>query len=74
MRNLFIAYYIICVVYCVYQLRKRYIKSGTYYGFVPELDMLMVIMMAWVLAPIDIVITWVRLAKNLYNDNKTTNV
>ena len=52
-------YYIICIIYCFYQLNKRYKKSGTEYNS-PELDAIMVVVMAWVLAPIDISLTWIR--------------
>jgi hypothetical protein len=55
-------YYIICVIYCFYQLNKRYKKSGTEYGS-PELDAIMVLVMAWVLAPVDVSITWIRMVK-----------
>jgi hypothetical protein len=56
------AYYIICVIYCLYQLFKnlssRYSDDPT--GGSPELDTIMVMMMAWVLAPIDVSLTWIR--------------
>ena len=55
-------YYIICVIYCFYQLNKRYKKSGTDYNS-PELDAIMVVVMAWVLAPVDVSITWIRMIK-----------
>ena len=52
-------YYAICVTYCFYQLNKRYKRSGTEYNS-PELDAVMVLVMAWVLAPIDVSLTWIR--------------
>jgi hypothetical protein len=55
-------YYIICVIYCFYQLNKRYKRSGTEYNS-PELDAIMVLVMAWVLAPVDVSITWIRMVK-----------
>jgi hypothetical protein len=55
-------YYIICIIYCFYQLNKRYKKSGTEYNS-PELDAIMVLVMAWVLAPVDVSITWIRMVK-----------
>ena len=54
-----LTYYIICVMYCFYQLNKRYRKSGTEYNS-PELDAIMVVVMAWVLAPVDVSLTWIR--------------
>lgn len=57
-----IAYYVICVIYCFYQLfskyKQRYDSGPT--GNSPELDSIMVLVMAWVLAPIDISLTWIR--------------
>jgi len=57
-----IGYYVICVIYCFYQLfknlSKRYSNDPT--GGSPELDVIMVIVMAWVLAPVDISLTWIR--------------
>jgi hypothetical protein len=59
---MFITYYIICVIYCFYQLfrnlNRRYDMGPT--GGSPELDTIMVIVMAWVLAPIDVSLTWIR--------------
>ena len=59
---MFLTYYIICVIYCFYQLfvklNHRYDSGPT--GGSPELDTIMVVMMAWVLAPIDVSLTWIR--------------
>jgi hypothetical protein len=59
---MFITYYVICVIYCFYQLfvklKHRYDDGPT--GNSPELDSIMVLMMAWVLAPIDVSLTWIR--------------
>ena len=54
-----LGYYVICIIYCFYQLNNRYRKSGTEYNS-PELDAIMVLVMAWVLAPIDVSLTWIR--------------
>ena len=43
-------------------LSKRYTDDPT--GGSPELDTIMVIMMAWVLAPIDVSLTWIRWYKD----------
>ncbi len=57
-----VTYYVICVFYCFYQLfskyKQRYDSGPT--GNSPELDSIMVLVMAWVLAPIDISLTWIR--------------
>ena len=54
-----LTYYIVCIIYCFYQLNKRYKISGTQYSS-PELDAIMVLVMAWVLAPIDVSLTWIK--------------
>lgn len=61
--NWFIIYYVICIVYCFYQLNRKYANRGVDYGTSPELDSIMVLVMAWVLAPIDVSITWIRMVK-----------
>jgi hypothetical protein len=43
-------------------LNVRYKRDGLEYSS-PELDSIMVLMMAWVLAPVDVSITWIRMAK-----------
>ena len=57
-----VTYYVICVIYCFYQLfnkyKQRYDSGPT--GNSPELDSIMVLVMAWVLAPIDVSLTWIR--------------
>jgi hypothetical protein len=59
---MFLTYYIICIIYCFYQLffklNHRYDNGPS--GNSPELDTIMVLMMAWVLAPIDASLTWIR--------------
>ena len=57
-----ISYYIICVIYCFYQLNAKYKQRGVEYSS-PELDAIMVLVMAWVLAPIDVSLTWIRMVK-----------
>jgi hypothetical protein len=62
---MFWTYYVICVIYCFYQLfrnlNKRY--DNTPSGGSPEMDAIMVLVMAWVLAPIDVALTWIRWVK-----------
>lgn len=60
---MFIAYYVICIIYCFYQLSKKYKTRGINYGTSPEMDSIMVLMMAWVLAPVDASITWIKMVK-----------
>ena len=57
-----ITYYIICVIYCFYQLNVKYKTRGVEYSS-PELDAIMVLVMAGILAPIDVSLTWIRMVK-----------
>ena len=72
---MFIAYYIICVIYCFYQLfknlKKRY--DGSASSNSPELDTIMVIVMAWILAPIDVSLTWIRWTKEAEEARRRNN-
>jgi hypothetical protein len=61
--NTLVVYYIICIIYCFYQLNRKYANRGVEYGTSPELDSIMVLVMAWILAPIDVSITWIRMVK-----------
>jgi hypothetical protein len=63
---MFLTYYIICVLYCFYQLFKNFYKrySNDPIGGSPELDTIMVVVMAWVLAPVDVSLTWIRWYKS----------
>lgn len=73
---MFLTYYIICVIYCFYQLfvklNHRYDSGPS--GNSPELDTIMVIMMAWVLAPIDVSLTWIRWYKEAEEARRRQNV
>ena len=57
-----VSYYVICVIYCFYQLFKNLDKrySNDPIGQSPELDTIMVVIMAWVLAPVYVSLTWIR--------------
>lgn len=63
---MFLTYYIICVIYCFYQLFTKYQQryNEGMIGLSPGLDSIMVLMMAWVLAPIDVSLTWIRWYKD----------
>ena len=62
--NWFVIYYVISIVYCFYQLNKKYKVRGVDYGSSPEMDAIMVLIMAWVLAPVDVSITWIRMVRD----------
>jgi len=57
-----ISYYIICVIYCFYHLNVKYKTRGIEYAS-PEMDAIMVLIMAWALAPVDVSLTWIRMVK-----------
>ena len=62
---MFISYYLICLMYCLYMSFKKWnrdVMAGGL-GISPGLDTLALLIMCWVLAPIDIFLTWVRLYK-----------
>ena len=58
-------YYLICLVYCLYMSFKKWnreVRSGGL-GITPGMDTIAMLIMCWVLAPIDIFLTWVRVYK-----------
>jgi hypothetical protein len=62
---MFLTYYLICLAYClIMSFRKwnRDVRSGGL-GITPGLDTLGILIMAPILAPVDIVLTWVRIYK-----------
>ena len=58
-----VSYYVFCVIYCFYQLNKKYKVRGIGYGVSPEMDAIMVLIMGWILAPVDVSITWINMVK-----------
>ena len=63
--QLFWSYYIVCFIYCVIMsIRKwnRDVMSGGL-GISPGLESMGLIIMCWILAPIDVFLTWVRVYK-----------
>jgi hypothetical protein len=74
--NIFIGYYLICLLYCFFQLGVKYKReyNDGQIGLSPGLDVLMVVILSWLLAPIDVVLTWIRMVreseKRKNNDEK----
>ena len=63
--QLFWSYYVVCFIYCVIMsIRKwnRDVMSGGL-GISPGLESMSLIIMCWILAPIDVFLTWVRVYK-----------
>ena len=59
---MFLIYYLICLVYCLYHLAKRYKTNDSTAYLTPDagLHALMIFATAWLLAPIDFSLTWIR--------------
>ena len=58
--------YVISIIYCFYQLVKRYNATNLRGGGLdsaPGLDGIMVLFLAPVLAVVDVTLTWIRLYK-----------
>jgi hypothetical protein len=62
MNNLLWVYYFVCVIYCLWKLQKRYKNISTGGGLYvsPGLDAIMVLLIGWLLAPIDLIITMIN--------------
>lgn len=57
--------YLLSVFYCFYHLIKRYRKTDFTkdIGVDPSLDAIMVVLLAPILATLDIILTWIRIYK-----------
>lgn len=55
--------YILSMVYCLIQLRKRHEKNdlGGGIGISPGLDTIMVVLLAPILTVVDVSLTWIRM-------------
>lgn len=62
---MFWIYYLTCFFYCVVMSIKKWnrdVMSGGL-GIAPGLESIALIIMCWVLAPVDVFLTWVRVYK-----------
>ena len=61
----FLSYYLISVFYCFFQLFRRYRKEASIdaLNIQPGLDSLMVLILGWALAPVDLILRWITLYK-----------
>jgi hypothetical protein len=57
--------YLLSAAYCIYKLNKRYQKTdlGGGIGISPGLDTIMVVVLAPILAVVDVSLTWIRIYK-----------
>lgn len=68
--KIFLYYYIITFVYCAIMSFKRWnrdVQAGGL-GVSPGLDSIAILMLCWVLAPVDIFLTLFRLAKESFKN------
>ena len=65
MGNLLLCYYALSVMYCFFQLFRTYRKTAQNDGLniTPGLDAIMVLMLGWALAPVDMIMRWISLYK-----------
>jgi len=62
---MFWIYYLFCLTYCLIMSVKKWNRDAMSggLGISPGLDTLGVLIMCWILAPVDITLTWIRLYK-----------
>jgi len=58
---MFVIYYVTCVAYCFYQLFNKYQEryNDGMIGLNPGFDAIMVVILAWLLAPIEFGMIWI---------------
>ena len=63
--GIFWTYYLICLAYCLYMSFKKWNRDmmAGGLGISPGLDTLALLLMCWILAPVDVFLTWVRIYK-----------
>ena len=63
--QLFWSYYVVCFIYCVIMSIRKWNKDVMVggLGISPGLESMALIIMCWILAPVDVFLTWVRLYK-----------
>jgi hypothetical protein len=63
--NAFLTYYLISLGYCFYQISKTWMKFNTTgsLGVTPGLDTIMLLMLCWALAPVDLFLRFVNYYK-----------
>lgn len=64
--EIFWSYYVFCFLYCLIMSIRKWNKDvmAGGLGIQPGLDTLGLVIMCWILAPVDITLTWIRLYKD----------
>ena len=59
---MFLVYYLVCLSYCLIMSFCKWNRDAQTggLGITPGLDTLGLLIMCWILAPVDIILTWVR--------------
>ena len=71
MQLTFWTYYVISLIYCIYQMQKRWSTSSNTTAS-PEMDVLAVIIMAPILMAVDVSMTWIRLYREAEEARRKT--
>ena len=71
----FTTYYLICLTYCLYMSFKKWNREVTSggLGITPGLDTIVLLIMCWALAPVDIALTWIRIYKEAEEARRRNN-
>ena len=73
--QVFWTYYVICLAYCIFMSVRRWnrdVMAGGL-GISPGLDTLGLLVMCWILAPVDILLTWIRIYKEAEEDRRNNS-
>lgn len=68
----FWTYYVISLVYCLYQMSKRWNQTSSVHSQ-PEMDVLAVVVLAPILMAVDVSMTWIRLYKEAEESRRKQN-
>ena len=74
--ELFWSYYVVCFIYCVIMSVRKWNKDVMEggLGISPGLESIGLLMMCWILAPVDIFLTWIRVYKEAEEARRRQNV
>jgi len=71
----FWTYYLLCFAYCLIMSFRKWNRDMTTggLGIAPGLDSIALVLMCWILAPVDITLTWIRLYKEAEEARRNNN-